>query len=125
MKAPPVGGHLTRLSSKTPPVRAGFKWSQRTTYGIVPVAEGGSDDQDNLIHLHAACWWIRYTLKPSQRLEVRLEQDDGKLSRLVLRGEERSDTKSGYYRVIIPFINPLHSKDFDFFEYPLTKADLV
>ena len=62
------------------------------THHIVPIAEGGSDDSENLMHLHAACHKQVHSRIQVLRLEVRLEPDDGKLSSPVLRGGNRGDS---------------------------------
>lgn len=53
-----------------------FNGEEIETHHIVPVKEGGSDDKENLIHLHKACHKQVHS-NPSLRLEVRLEPDDG------------------------------------------------
>ncbi len=45
------------------------------THHILPVKQGGTDDIENLIHLHKACHKQVHT-KPSSRLEVWLERSD-------------------------------------------------
>ena len=73
-----------------------FNGEEIETHHIVPVAEGGSDDKSNLRHLHKACHKQVHSKKSKKskrvRLEVRLEPDDGRLSRPVLRGGERGDS---------------------------------
>ena len=70
-----------------------FNGEEIETHHIVPVAEGGSDDRSNLMHLHKACHKQVHSKKSKQvGLEVRLEPDDGRLSRPVLRGGEGSDS---------------------------------
>ncbi|NEO55838.1 MAG: HNH endonuclease [Okeania sp. SIO3B5] len=46
------------------------------THHIVPVAEGGSDDPENLMHLHKACHKQVHSKTQVERLEVRLEPCD-------------------------------------------------
>lgn len=47
------------------------------THHIVPVAKGGSDDPENLMHLHKACHKQVHSRIQVERLEVRLEPCDG------------------------------------------------
>ncbi len=70
-----------------------FNGEEIQTHHIVPAKDGGSDDNDNLQHLHTACHKQVHSKKSKQLgLEVRLEPDDRKLSRPVLRGGKGSDS---------------------------------
>ena len=71
-----------------------FNGEEIETHHIVPVAEGGTDDQGNLMHLHKECHKQVHPRKKTKQvgLEVRLEPDDWKQSRPVLRGGERGDS---------------------------------
>jgi len=53
-----------------------FNGEDIDTHHIIPVKDGGSDDTENLIHLHKACHKQVHS-HPSPRLEVRLEPCNG------------------------------------------------
>ncbi|NEQ74062.1 MAG: group II intron reverse transcriptase/maturase [Okeania sp. SIO2C9] len=62
-KCPVCGDHL-------------FNGELIETHHIVPVAEGGSDDPENLMHLHKACHKQVHSKTQVERMEVRLEPCD-------------------------------------------------
>ncbi|MFW6367913.1 MAG: HNH endonuclease [Halothece sp.] len=45
-----------------------YNGEELETHHIVPVKEGGSDDTENLIHLHRACHKQVHNKKPSKLL---------------------------------------------------------
>jgi len=55
-----------------------FNGEEIETHHIVPVAQGGTDDTENLVHLHRACHKQVHSKQIQvERLEVGLEPDDG------------------------------------------------
>ncbi len=48
-----------------------FNGEKIETHHIVPVKQGGSDDTENLVHLHAACHKQVHSKSKKERLEVR------------------------------------------------------
>lgn len=71
-----------------------FNGEEIETHHIVSVAEGGTDDVENLQHLHKPCHKQVHKTQVKTSLEVRLEPDDGKLSSPVLRGGKRGNSRT-------------------------------
>jgi RNA-directed DNA polymerase len=71
-----------------------FNGEEIDTHHIVPVAQGGRDDIENLQHLHQPCHHQEHSQSKLSSLKSGLSYVSGKLSCVVLRGGNSGDASS-------------------------------